>query len=229
MRVLLAVVLLVSPCGACGPKTDGATDTGAATDPGESSGSTSMIGAECTPGDTKAAEDGCMLCECDASGTWQCPGYRCNPTSGVATTGEPGTGTTADTSSTTAASTTAAGTDTGTETGDATTGGAMLPPCGPVEQSDEFSIGNAALVGDSLVVDLAYAGGCETHDFSLCFAGFIIEEGWRLVRLEHDAHGDGCKVGIQEQRSFDLTPLQEEQSPLEFVLDGWGDVFVYEY
>lgn len=169
-----------------------------------------------------------MLCECDASGTWSCPGNRCNPTSGFVTTGEATDASTSTTDATTSTTTTTTGTGEAS-TGDATTGGAMLPPCGPDEQSDEFTINNAALVGDSLVVDLAYGGGCETHDFVLCFDGYIIEEGTRIVRIEHDAHGDACKVGIEEQRSFGVIPLQEENSPLEFILDGWGDLFVYEY
>ena len=224
MRVLLAMVLLTGPGVACGPKSSGATDAG------ESRGtSSSATGGDCTPGDTKTAEDGCTPCECDASGTWSCPGSRCNPTSGAVTTGE---ATTDASTSTTDATTDVTAESTGTgeaSTGDATTGGAMLPPCGPTEQSDEFLITSAVLVGDSLVVDLSYSGGCETHDFVLCFDGFVIEEGWRAVRLEHDAHGDTCKAGIEEQRSFDLIPLQEENSPLEFLLDGWGELFVYEY
>ncbi|MCY1063825.1 hypothetical protein OV090_03575 [Nannocystis sp. RBIL2] len=95
---------------------------------------------------------------------------------------------------------------------------------------DMFAIDAAKVVGDDLVLDVGYCGGCTMHDFTLCFAGIVLDTDILLVRVHHDAMGDACEAFITEQRVVDLTPLQQLMpSPVKLELDGWPDLLQYVY
>ncbi|MBK9752032.1 MAG: hypothetical protein IPO88_00755 [Nannocystis sp.] len=141
-------------------------------------------------------------------------------TTSVMTTTGPGT-----TAETTTGSTGAG------ETADTTVGDGFLPNCFDLQPSDTFDIVAAQIVGDELVVEVGYSGGCEPHDFTLCFDSIVLDTQYSNLAIDHDAHGDNCKAFIMEIRKFDLTPLQQTgPSPFEFFLLGFeGDSFTYEY
>ncbi|MBA3549643.1 MAG: hypothetical protein H0T76_24460 [Nannocystis sp.] len=229
-RHLPAALLAATLAFACGPK-DGGGDTDTAADSsGGSSGSTT-VAEQCTPGDTKSGEGDCSSCVCSDFGTWQCG--RCSPTTGVLETSTGGS--TTDPTSTTGPATTGetttgatTGTDTG-ETADTTTGDGFLPTCSELAPSDDLDIVAAQVVGDELVVEVGYGGGCEPHDFTLCFDSIAPDTEVTNLAIDHDAHGDACEAYLMEMRKFDLTPLQQAgPSPFEFVLLGLeGASFTY--
>lgn len=238
-RLLSAAAFAALLSLACGPN-KGGSDTG---DTGDSTG-TSTDAPECTPGDTKFGEGDCSTCECSAEGTWQC--NRCNPTTGSDVTNGGSTSADSTSADATSADATSAGStdaDTGstttgddsTTTGDGSTttgdtGGQALPNCTDLGEGDMFAIDAAKVVGDELVLDVGYSGGCTMHEFTLCFAGIVLDTDILLVRVHHDAMGDACEAFITEQRIVDLTPLQQfAPSPVNFDLDGWPGLLQYVY
>ncbi len=225
-RHLPAALLAATLTLACGPK-NGSGDTDAVSD---SSGGSTTVAEECTPGDTKSEGD-CSSCVCSDQGAWQCS--RCDPTGGPLETSTGGS--TTDAASTTGPGTTAqttTGAETGTtagETADTTTGDGVLPTCSDLAPNDDLDIFAAQVVGDELVVEVGYGGGCETHDFTLCFDSIVPDTEVTNLAIDHDAHGDACEAYLMEMRKFDLTPLQQAgPSPFEFVLLGLeGASFTY--
>ncbi|MCY0993448.1 hypothetical protein OV203_40295 [Nannocystis sp. ILAH1] len=241
-RLLSAAAFAASLSLACGPS-KGGSDTAST---GDSTG-TSTDAPQCTPGDTKSGEGDCSTCECSAEGTWQC--NRCTPTTGFDTTtgsgstsaGSTSAGSTSvdstdtDTGSTATSDGSTATSDGSTTTSDGSTttgdtGGEALPSCVDLGEGDMFAIDAAKVVGDDLVLDVGYSGGCTMHDFTLCFAGIVLDTDILLVRVHHDAMGDACEAFITEQRIVDLTPLQQLMpSPVKLELDGWPELLQYVY
>ena len=80
-------------------------------------------------------------------------------------------------------------------------------------RKDSFRIDTASVDGDLLRLDVSYEGGCDDadHDFALYSTGPIVRtnppstETW----LSHDAGGDTCTETVQEELTFDLSPLKE--------------------
>lgn len=80
------------------------------------------------------------------------------------------------------------------------------------DEGDETRIQDAAIEGDELVLLLGYGGGCESHDFVLCWPDQAFAESapvQAFLELWHDAHGDPCDAWLEEERRFDLRPLAE--------------------
>ena len=102
------------------------------------------------------------------------------------------------------------GDDTGADTGAA--GGAVPDAFSDCRASDGDSteLASAAISGDTLTIDASYGGGCEAHDFQICWDQSFAESEPVQVWLEvwHDAHGDGCEAYLSETLSFDLSPLK---------------------
>ena len=189
--------------------------------------SLALAGAACIPlkgdlGDfTATAED-----DTDGeSGT--SAGLTTSGTSSTSTTGPNETSSTGP-AQTGTSSTSTTGPDTSGTSSTSTTGGWSdpYPMCGP-GVDDPYTIGGAKIVGDTLHLDVSYSGGCEPHDFSLCFGGIVLDLGWVNLAAVHDAHGDLCKALISEPQTFDLTPLKVFQSPVTIVLEGWPQQLKY--
>ena len=73
----------------------------------------------------------------------------------------------------------------------------------------------ASITGDLLTVSVAYSGGCEEHEFVLCWPEAAFSEGVPVgVGLEmwHDANGDACEAAFVETFFFDLDPLAKAYS-----------------
>ena len=78
-------------------------------------------------------------------------------------------------------------------------------------KSDPFDIDSAAVVGDTMLVRVAYSGGCAEHDFFLVGTWSSKEIGSLAVDafILHNGHGDACEAFIREWRHFLLTPIKE--------------------
>ncbi len=108
--------------------------------------------------------------------------------------------------------------------------------CGP---KDPNTIGDAVIDGDTLSVEVTYGGGCEPHDFGLCWDGVFAEsfpvQAW--VSLSHDAHGDICDALLTEVRPIDLSGLkkayqegyQTQNGTIKIHLDGWDKLIDYTF
>ncbi len=123
------------------------------------------------------------------------------------------TGTTDDatTSSSTSGSTTGDTSDT------SDTGGSFDPDddgvqlCGGDYPMDPVDITSGVINGDTLTLSVAYGGGCEEHDFGLCWDSLFLESEPVQVNLAlaHDGMGDACEAYIMEDLVLDLTPLKQ--------------------
>lgn len=91
--------------------------------------------------------------------------------------------------------------------------------CEGNEESDAFDLRSMSFEEDVLTYGVAYGGGCEDHDFTLCWDGTFLESFPVQVnlRLIHNAHNDACEAYLSEEVSFSLVSLREAYQ------DGYGD------
>ena len=216
--------------------TDGESGTSAGlTTSGTSSTSTTGPNETSSTGPAQTGTSSTSTTGPDTSGTSSTS--TTSGTEGSSTSTGPGTSGTEGSStgtSTTGPDTSSSGTEgtSSTSTGPgtsstSTTGGVSDPYPICAEPGDPFTIVGASVVGDTLHLDVQYAGGCEAHAFSLCFGGIVLDLGWVELAAVHDAHDDLCKALISAPRTFDLSPLKQFPSPVTIVLDGWAQKLIY--
>lgn len=80
----------------------------------------------------------------------------------------------------------------------------------PYWPSDQLTIREFTIRGDSLELAVSFGGGCRDHTFIL-----LSDAAWMesypvqvAVKLAHDANGDNCKALLSRVLRFDLTPLR---------------------
>ncbi len=95
-------------------------------------------------------------------------------------------------------------------------------------------IQSASIEGDTLVLEVAYGGGCEEHIFDLFWDGGFLESSpvQAQLQLTHGGEPDFCEAFIMETLRFDLTPLREAYERTygdgdDIILRGLGDSLVY--
>ncbi len=78
------------------------------------------------------------------------------------------------------------------------------------QKTDAFRIKHMEQVGDFILIDVSYSGGCEEHTFDLISNGqFIATYPTELETiLVHNANGDKCRSVVDERIYFDLKPFQ---------------------
>ena len=89
----------------------------------------------------------------------------------------------------------------------------------------------AVISSDNLEVVVSYGGGCEVHQFNLCWNGLVMESLPPQVNLSliHEDNNDSCLAMLTEQLSFDLTPLQASASQGEIVIHFEGQTLNYTF
>ena len=214
---------------------------------------------ECQDGDMMPAPDGCNDCTC-YMGQWACTEKGC-----VATSGDPGETGAGETYATGETGVLSDGTSEGGETGvepgvcgdgelteaeecddgnhvdgDGCSGNCTLEGglCQDKPQ-DALEVEKAAIEADSLVIDVAFGGGCAEHDIGYCWDGSFAEsdpvQTW--LDLWHDGHDDNCDAYLHEQRILDLTELktawqtgyQMDHGEIIIHLEGWAEQLVYAF
>lgn len=68
------------------------------------------------------------------------------------------------------------------------------------------------LDGSTLVVDVGYSGGCETHVFALCWPDQAFRESDPVqagLEVWHGGPPDSCEAYFFEELRFDLAPLHD--------------------
>ena len=78
-------------------------------------------------------------------------------------------------------------------------------------RQDSFRIDAASVDGDLLRLDVSYEGGCAEHAFTLYSSEYLAESlpPQTNTFLSHDAGGDTCTETVQEELTFNLSPLKE--------------------
>lgn len=80
------------------------------------------------------------------------------------------------------------------------------------DAGDPYELQSASISGDTLALVVAYGGGCETHEWAICWPDQSFMESYPVqVSLEpyHDGNGDLCDAWLTEAVGFDLSPLRE--------------------
>jgi len=86
-----------------------------------------------------------------------------------------------------------------------------LPVCFEAD-GDAFTIDLVSLDGDDLVVEVGYSGGCQEHDFELCWPDQVFMESYPVqaqLELWHDDHDDACDAWLYEELRFDLGVMEQ--------------------
>ena len=76
--------------------------------------------------------------------------------------------------------------------------------------TDDYVLNAATIVGDTLILNVSYSGGCERHDFTLVAAAEFMESDPVQLRvtLAHDANNDACEAYPTEDYHFDLGAIK---------------------
>jgi len=85
-----------------------------------------------------------------------------------------------------------------------------LPDC-QASDGHATDLGALTISGDTLTATLSYSGGCEAHEFTLCWPdGAFLESEPVQAHLEilHSGTPDPCEAYPTEVVDFDLTPLR---------------------
>ncbi|MFT4771850.1 MAG: hypothetical protein ACI9CP_001102 [Cryomorphaceae bacterium] len=84
------------------------------------------------------------------------------------------------------------------------------PSVNPLAGIDPFNLKDAQQIGDFVVIDVSYSGGCEEHEFQLetrseYTATYPPEVN---ITLKHNSNGDRCRGMMDTKLWFDLSPLK---------------------
>jgi len=103
--------------------------------------------------------------------------------------------------------------------------------CETPPDSDPFELLAASISGDSLGLAVEYGGGCETHEFALCWNGLVAESAppQMTVQLIHDANNDSCLALVAELLEFDLSLVRESVSGGEIIIHVLGESLFYSF
>ena len=103
---------------------------------------------------------------------------------------------------------------------------------------DPYTIENAKISGDTLILQMSYGGGCEEHNFELLNNNAYEEnvDEWGDVvyatrfTLKHNANNDRCRSIVQSEEYFDLTNVKQLGSTrIHIKLSGWENQLLYQY
>lgn len=78
-----------------------------------------------------------------------------------------------------------------------------------LEESNEITIEGAIIQSDSLLLSVAYSGGCELHEFKLLSSGVMAKSLPPQLQLTliHNNNGDLCRNLIRKTLRFSLLPI----------------------
>ena len=97
---------------------------------------------------------------------------------------------------------------------------ALIDGVGVDSQSDPFDVGSVRIVGDVLIVEVRYGGGCAEHSFMLLDTGVATRSipPHHRLRLVHDGRSDACEAYLTRELFFDISPLRKLYSSLDRVV-----------
>ena len=79
-----------------------------------------------------------------------------------------------------------------------------------VQDDAAFQIGDLSIDGDTLIIGVSYSGGCEAHEWQICWDGTTqdIVPPEVSLHIGHNNNGDSCEAIRTETIEFDISPLQ---------------------
>lgn len=100
------------------------------------------------------------------------------------------------------------------------------------QRTDPVTIKHVEQVGEFIMIDVSYSGGCEAHEFDLISDGnFSATYPTELeMILVHNANGDRCRSVVDQRLYFDLTPFQYSgTSQVRLILNNTNKTLDYFY
>jgi hypothetical protein len=95
-----------------------------------------------------------------------------------------------------------------TDFGTCATGAPIYPCPSPAEMPlDPLTVTHRNIDGDLLTLDVSHSGGCQPHDYSLCYGEHSHSPASIELFLLHDAHDDACQANFNRTLHFDLSLL----------------------
>lgn len=100
------------------------------------------------------------------------------------------------------------------------------------QESTPINIEKAEIVGNELILEVSYGGGCQGHEFKLIGSEMISKSlpPIRTIKLIHNGNNDLCKALIMQTLKFDISAFaykQEKGSEIILRLDGVKDPLKY--
>lgn len=101
--------------------------------------------------------------------------------------------------------------------------------------TDQFSVENALVKGDDLIMYVNYSGGCKDHEFKALASDVYMKSMPPKLGLyvEHDANEDLCKAIVKDTLTFDLStikyPGKDKDYSVVFTINNWKGELTYEY
>jgi hypothetical protein len=103
------------------------------------------------------------------------------------------------------------------------------------ESTDPFTVENALVKGDNLIMYVSYGGGCKTHEFKAYASDVYMKSMPPKLGLfiEHNANTDLCKSIVRDTLTFDLStikyPGKDKDYSVVFTLNNWKGSLEYKY
>lgn len=101
--------------------------------------------------------------------------------------------------------------------------------------NDQFTVDNAVVDGDNLIMYVSYGGGCKDHEFK-AYASDVYMKSMppKLgLNIEHNANEDLCKAIVKDTITFDIStikyPGKDKDYKVVFTINNWKGNLVYEY
>lgn len=93
------------------------------------------------------------------------------------------------------------------------------------QESTPITIEKAEIVGNELLLEVSYGGGCQEHEFKLIGSEMISKSlpPIRTIKLIHNGNNDLCKALIMQTLKYDISAFaykQEKGSEIILRLDG---------
>lgn len=103
------------------------------------------------------------------------------------------------------------------------------------ESTDAFTVDNALVDGDKLMMYVSYGGGCKSHVFK-AFASNAYMKSMPpklSVFIEHNSNEDMCKSIVKDTLVFDIStikyPGKDKDYSVIFTINNWEGQLTYKY
>jgi len=82
------------------------------------------------------------------------------------------------------------------------------------QESAEYTVRQISIEGDSIYIDVSFAGGCESHEFALVSPGYYAESmpPQLTLSLIHVTDDFRCEALLYKKLAFDLTPTRYNET-----------------
>lgn len=102
------------------------------------------------------------------------------------------------------------------------------------ESDPIISINSVEIIGNTLVLDVSYGGGCKEHQFEVIGSEMIAKSQppIRAIQLVHHANDDNCRAIVRNRLEIDITDLayhQKEGDEIYLTIEGWEERILYTF